>query len=109
MRRPRRVRQRLQFRCALMDVCVASDQRRLHLAGMNHPFDDAVPPQRIAQLRGDDSIHLAVTPSNDYWYLALNEARPPWQDVRVRQAVAYAIDRASIVQATSYGAAQAAR
>lgn len=70
-------------------------------------WTDAVPPQRIAQLRGDDSLHLAVTPSNDYWYLALNEARPPWQDVRVRQAVAYAIDRASIVQATSYGAAQA--
>jgi peptide/nickel transport system substrate-binding protein len=58
-------------------------------------------------LRNDDSLHLAVTPSNDYWYLALNQARAPWNDVRVRQAVAYAIDRPSIVQATSYGTAQA--
>ncbi len=65
------------------------------------------PPQRVAQLRNDDSLHLAQTPSNDYWYLALNLARPPWNDVRVRQAVAYAIDRTSIVQATSYGTAQA--
>jgi peptide/nickel transport system substrate-binding protein len=56
-------------------------------------------------LQNDDSIHLAVTPSNDYWYLALNEAKPPWNDPRVRQAVAYAIDRQAIVQATSYGTA----
>ncbi|ANE82843.1 ABC transporter substrate-binding protein [Mycobacterium adipatum] len=70
-------------------------------------WTDAVPPQRVNQLRNDDSLHLAQTPSNDYWYLALNLARPPWNDVRVRRAVAYAIDRLSILQATSYGTAQA--
>ncbi len=70
-------------------------------------WTDSVPPQRVAQLREDDSIKLAVTPSNDYWYLALNEARKPWNDVRVRQAIAYAIDRDAIVRATSYGTAAA--
>lgn len=70
-------------------------------------WTDAVPAQRVPQLRGDDSLRLAVTPSNDYWYFALNAARAPWNDVRVRQAVAYAVDRPSIVQATSYGTAQA--
>lgn len=70
-------------------------------------WTDVVPPQRVDQLRNDDSIHLAVTPSNDYWYLAMNEARPPWNDVRVRRAIAFAIDRDAIVQATSYGTAQA--
>ena len=70
-------------------------------------WTDAIPPQRVEQLKGDDSLHLAVTPSNDYWYLALNEARKPWNDVRVRQAIAYGIDRESIVQATSYGTATA--
>ncbi len=70
-------------------------------------WTDAVPAQRVPQLQGDDSLRLAVTPSNDYWYFALNAARAPWNDVRVRQAVAYAVDRPSIVQATSYGTAQA--
>jgi peptide/nickel transport system substrate-binding protein len=70
-------------------------------------WTDSVPTQRVTQLRNDDSIHLAVTPSNDYWYLALNEAKPPWNDSRVRQAIAYAIDRKAIVQATSYGTAVA--
>jgi peptide/nickel transport system substrate-binding protein len=57
-------------------------------------WTDSVPPQRVAQLENDDSIELAVTPSNDYWYLALNEAREPWKDVRVRQAIAHDIDKA---------------
>jgi peptide/nickel transport system substrate-binding protein len=70
-------------------------------------WTDSVPTQRISQLKGDDSLKLAVTPSNDYWYLALNEARAPWNDPRVRQAIAYGIDRQSIVQATSYGSATA--
>jgi peptide/nickel transport system substrate-binding protein len=70
-------------------------------------WTDSVPTQRVAQLKNDDSIHLAVTPSNDYWYLAINEAKPPWNDARVRQAIAYAIDRKAIVQATSYGTAVA--
>jgi peptide/nickel transport system substrate-binding protein len=70
-------------------------------------WTDSIPTQRVEQLKDDDSIRLAVTPSNDYWYLALNEARAPWNDVRVRQAIAYAIDRDAIVQATSYGTATA--
>jgi peptide/nickel transport system substrate-binding protein len=70
-------------------------------------WTDSIPTQRVAQLKNDDSIKLAVTPSNDYWYLALNEAREPWKDARVRQAIAYAIDRKAIVQATSYGTATA--
>ncbi len=70
-------------------------------------WTDSIPTQRVAQLQGDDSITLAVTPSNDYWYLALNQAREPWNDVRVRQAIAYGIDRDAIVAATSYGTATA--
>lgn len=68
-------------------------------------WTDSIPTERVAQLRDDESITLAQLPSNDYWYLALNEARTPWNDVRVRQAIAYAIDRDAIVQATSYGTA----
>src|SRR6185312_2080929 len=68
-------------------------------------WTDSIPTQRVNQLSDDDSVNLAVVPSNDYWYLALNEARKPWNDVRVRQAIAYAIDRDAIVAATSYGTA----
>jgi peptide/nickel transport system substrate-binding protein len=68
-------------------------------------WTDVVPAQQVADLDGDDTVTLGVTPSSDYWYLALNEAKDPWNDVRVRQAIAYAIDRDAIVQAVSYGTA----
>ncbi|RQP12210.1 MAG: ABC transporter substrate-binding protein [Microbacteriaceae bacterium] len=70
-------------------------------------WTDVVPPQQVDSLEDDSSISVGVTPSSDYWYLALNEAKAPWNDVKVRQAIAYAIDRTAIIQAVSYGTAQA--
>lgn len=68
-------------------------------------WTDVVPTQQVSTLQSDSAVTLGLAPSNDYWYLALNEARKPWSDVRVRQAIAYAIDRDAIVQAVSYGTA----
>jgi len=69
-------------------------------------WTDVVPTQQVDQLEGDSSLTLGQEPSSDYWYLALNEAREPWSDVRVRQAIAYAIDRSAILKAVSYGTAR---
>jgi peptide/nickel transport system substrate-binding protein len=70
-------------------------------------WTDSIPTQRVEELKADESINLGVTPSNDYWYLTLNEARKPYNDVRVRRAIGYGVDRDAIVQATSYGTATA--
>jgi len=69
-------------------------------------WTDVVPDQQVAELQENEDLTLETSPSSDYWYLALNENKAPWDDVRVRQAIAYAIDREAIVQATSYGTAQ---
>lgn len=69
-------------------------------------WTDSIPPQQVEALSGDDAVAVDVVPSNDYWYLALNEARKPFDDVRVRQAIANAIDRDAIAQVTSYGTAE---
>lgn len=68
-------------------------------------WTDVVPDQQVAELQENEDLTLETSPSSDYWYLALNENKEPWSDVRVRQAIAYAIDREAIVQATSYGTA----
>ena len=47
------------------------------------------------------------TPSTDYWYLALNEGREPYDDVNVRRAVAFALDREAITKAAKFGQATA--
>lgn len=68
-------------------------------------WTDVVPPQQVDALASDKSIVLGQAGSNDYWYLAANEAKAPWKDVKVRQAIAFAIDRAAITQAAKYGKA----
>jgi len=69
-------------------------------------WTDSIPPQQVESLAEDDAVELGQSPSNDYWYLALNQKRKPFDDVRVRQAIAFALDRDEIAQVTSYGTAE---
>lgn len=69
-------------------------------------WTDSIPTQQLAQLQEEDDLDVGVEPSTDYWYLALNEGHEPYDDPRVRQAIAFAIDRDAIAQVTSYGTAE---
>lgn len=71
-------------------------------AGEIH-WTDNLPPQQVASLGSHDSLELGQVGSNDYWYLALNQDREPYDDVDVRRAISYAIDREAITEATMYG------
>ena len=61
----------------------------------------------LSDLRPDDAVNLArrraisiyLQPSNNVSYLALNMDRKPFGDLRVRQAIAYALDVPAIVKA----------
>lgn len=55
-------------------------------------WTDVITSQQVDQLQGDNALEPGVAPSSDYWYLALNEAHAPWDNVKARQAIAYAID-----------------
>jgi peptide/nickel transport system substrate-binding protein len=66
---------------------------------------DSVPPERVEDLAGSDDIVLGQVAGNDYWYMALNHDREPFDDVRVRQAIAFAIDIDVITEAAHFDAA----
>jgi peptide/nickel transport system substrate-binding protein len=57
-----------------------------------------VPPQRWAELERGSGIKATVGRPYFPFFLALNASRPPFSDKRLRQAVAWAIDRAEIVK-----------
>lgn len=65
----------------------------------------AVPPQQSASLQGSSS--LRHTGKGAYFpYLALfNTTAPPFNDMRVRQAVNWAVDRSEIVKLAFFGTA----
>ncbi len=66
-------------------------------------WTDNLPPQQVSGLMDSNEVVVQSAPSNDYWYFAANEAREPYSDVRVRQAIARAIDREAITQAATFG------
>jgi peptide/nickel transport system substrate-binding protein len=53
-------------------------------------------------------VKIAWVDVNGYEDIQLNVQRPYLQDVRVRQAIAYALDKARIVQTSTYGQEQTA-
>jgi len=55
--------------------------------------------ERLAQLRTREPAQLHVGPSQQTWFEEMNTRIPPFNDVRVRQAINYAADRQAIVDA----------
>jgi peptide/nickel transport system substrate-binding protein len=55
-------------------------------------------PDTVHQLRREDHLAIVESPGVDYQYVGLNLRDPVLQDIRVRQALAYGIDRRAIVQ-----------
>lgn len=68
-------------------------------------WTDSFEPQQLQPLEANDSVTVGNVPSSDYWYITMNQAKEPWSKVEARRAIAYAIDRAAIVQAVSFGTA----
>lgn len=57
-----------------------------------------LPPDVVEVLKKDPDLRVLQAPGTDYQYLAFNLADPVFQDIRVRQAIAYAIDREKIIK-----------
>jgi peptide/nickel transport system substrate-binding protein len=55
-------------------------------------------PDIVYQLRGNPDLQVVQAPGVDYQYIGLNLQDAKLKDLRVRQALAYAIDRGAIVE-----------
>lgn len=64
-----------------------------------------VPPQDLAGLADDPEVALGTAGSNDYWYFTCNFDREPFDDIDVRRALSFAIDREQVAQAAFFDAA----
>lgn len=64
-----------------------------------------VPSDFLPQLQGNPDINVLQQPGIHVWYIGLNTEREPTNDVNVRKALAYAIDRQTIVDNILNGSA----
>ncbi|MDR6757131.1 peptide/nickel transport system substrate-binding protein [Mycoplana sp. BE70] len=58
---------------------------------------EPVPTDRLAELSVSNPDQLRVSPLNAWWYAPMNTNLAPFDDVRVRQALNYAVDRDALV------------
>jgi peptide/nickel transport system substrate-binding protein len=65
-------------------------------------------PDIAFELERDHQLTMTEAPGLDYQYIGLNLLDPVLQDVRVRQALAHAIDRGAIIEYLRRGLARAA-
>jgi oligopeptide transport system substrate-binding protein len=68
----------------------------------------SLPPTKIPVYRKEASGSLRLDPLLNFLYINFNTTKPPFQDPRVRRALALAVDRAAICQTVFSGARQPA-
>jgi peptide/nickel transport system substrate-binding protein len=64
---------------------------------------DNVPATEVATIQRDEKLAFASIPSTGYRSIYLNNAAPPFDDVRLRQALAWAVDRDELIRLGSLG------
>ena len=59
---------------------------------------NVLPPDTVEVLRGDANLEIMEAPGTNYQYIAFNMKDPLFSDLRIRKAIAYAIDRDKIIR-----------
>lgn len=67
-----------------------------------------VPFSRVAELKQDANLTVVVDPSTREDHLLMNQEHAPLDNVKVREAIDYAIDKAAIVDTVTFGIGEVA-
>ncbi len=73
------------------------------MAGDVDAFPNYPAPETLAQLAADPRFKVIVGTTEGETILAMNNRKPPLDDVRVREAIAHAINRQEIIDGAMFG------
>ena len=85
------------------NVVPDANTRKLQVQGGQIDIDDTPDWSSLASLKSASGVEAETFPSTQIDYVAFNQARAPFQDVHVRRAISYAIDRKAMVKAVLFG------
>ncbi len=69
---------------------------------------DLLSPQLVATVRGNSRLKVLSRPAFNVAYVTIQSSKPPMNDIRVRRAVAYGLNRQLVVRSFYAGRAQVA-
>ena len=75
-------------------------------AGDVDAFPNYPAPENVAQFQRDPRFRVVVGASEGKVILGINNTKAPFNDVRVRRALSYAIDRDALIQGAMFGFGQ---
>ncbi|GAA1307148.1 ABC transporter substrate-binding protein [Planotetraspora silvatica] len=84
-------------------VVADSNARALQLQGGQAHINEAPPFSSIAQLKNTPNVKVDVFPSTRTDYIMMNFTKKPYDDVHVRRAISYAVDREALVKNILFG------
>ncbi|CAN5730932.1 ABC transporter substrate-binding protein [soil metagenome] len=73
------------------------------MAGDIDAFPGFPAPENLPQFEADPRFEVILGTTEGETILAMNHAREPFEDIRVRQAIAHAIDRQAIIDGAMFG------
>jgi len=73
------------------------------LAGDVDAFANFPAPETVPQLQADPRFEVVIGSTEGETILSTNNTKPPFNDVRVRRAIAHAIDRQAIIDGAMFG------
>lgn len=73
------------------------------MAGDLDAFPNFPAPENMVQFEADPRFTVKIGTTEGETILAINNGKPPLDDLKVRQAIAYAIDRQAIIDGAMFG------
>lgn len=79
------------------------NSRNVQIQGGQAQINENPPFSSIEQLKGQPGVKVTLFPSTKTDYIMMNQGKKPYDDVHVRRAISYAIDRQALVKTLLFG------
>jgi peptide/nickel transport system substrate-binding protein len=88
---------------ALLKYLPSADERALLVQQGSIDLAFGLPASKLSSLRGASGVRLINAPSRNWNFLGVNNTIAPFDDVRVRQAIAYVLPYQTLLRDSLYG------